>query len=145
MANGSFILDFLLEHKENVFFETDASIQKVLTYACALGNTNGGTIVLGVKDSGETIGLPEAYSDEVVKQLNEKILPALASRVKASKGDYYDIFLGALEHAAKTAGIDPFTICSEQELLSKVLKVYDPASGNIPRSFIRTLPSIQLR
>lgn len=77
MANGSFILDFLLEHKENVFFETDASIQKVLTYACALGNTNGGTIVLGVKDSGETIGLPEAYSDEVVKQLNEKILPAL--------------------------------------------------------------------
>ena len=48
-----------------------------MTYACALGNTNGGTIVLGVKDSGETIGLPEAYSDEVVKQLNEKILPAL--------------------------------------------------------------------
>ena len=79
------------------------------------------------------------------RTINEKILPALASRVKASKGDYYDIFLGALEHAAKTAGIDPFTICPEQELLSKVLKVYDPASGNIPRSFIRTLPSIQLR
>lgn len=77
MANGNFILDFLLEHKENVFFETDASIQKVLTYACALGNTNGGTIVLGVKDTGETTGLPEAYSEEVVKQLNEKVLPSL--------------------------------------------------------------------
>ena len=77
MANGNYILDFLLEHKENVFFETDASIQKVLTYACALGNTNGGTIVLGVKDTGETTGLPEAYSDEVVKQLDEKVLPAL--------------------------------------------------------------------
>ena len=53
--------------------------------------------------------------------------------------------LAALEAAADSAGIDPFTVCSEQELLSKVLKVYDPAAGNIPRSFIRTLPSIQKR
>ena len=79
------------------------------------------------------------------RNVNEKLLPALASRVKASKGDYYDIFIGALEHAANSAGIDPFVICTERELLTKVLKVYDPASGNIPKTLIRTLPSLQLR
>lgn len=77
MKNGSFILDFLLQHKENVFFETNVEIHKILTCACALGNTNGGTIVLGVKNTGETIGLPEHYSGEVAKQLNEKIQPEL--------------------------------------------------------------------
>lgn len=82
------------------------------------------------------------FSDRAV---NEKMLPALASRVKASKGNYYDIFIGALEYAAKSAEIDPFVICTEQELLSTVLKVYDPASGIIPRTLTRTLPSIQLR
>ncbi|MBR4928133.1 MAG: patatin-like phospholipase family protein [Oscillospiraceae bacterium] len=79
------------------------------------------------------------------RNVNEKLLPALASRVKASKGDYYDVFIGALEHAAASAGIDPFVIFTERELLAKVLKVYDPASGNIPKSLIRTLPSLQLR
>ena len=77
MANGNYILDFLLQHKENVIFETDAEIHKILIYACALGNTNGGTIVLGVKNTGETVGLSGACSDEVVRQLNEKIQPAL--------------------------------------------------------------------
>ena len=30
MANGSFILDFLLEHKENVFFETEHLLMREL-------------------------------------------------------------------------------------------------------------------
>mgnify|MGYP002624519781 FL=1 len=77
MANGNYILDFLLQQKENVFFETESDIRKVLTTSCALGNTNGGTIVLGVRHTGETVGVSESFSDEVAQQLNEKIQPAL--------------------------------------------------------------------
>lgn len=80
------------------------------------------------------------------RTVNERYLPALASRLRVPKTDgYYELFLAALEAAADSAGIDPFTVLSEQELLSKVLKVYDPAAGNVPRSFVRTLPSIQKR
>ena len=79
------------------------------------------------------------------RMINEKIIPALASRLRVSKGSYYDILIAALEHAAEDAGIERFSYYTEQDLLSKVLKVYDPASGSIPRLFGRSLPSLQKR
>lgn len=83
------------------------------------------------------------YTDRVI---NERIIPSLASRLKVSKlGSYYDIFIAALENAAEIAEIERFAYYTEQELLSKVLKVYDPAAGIIPRSFGRSLPSLQIR
>lgn len=77
MANGNYILDFLLQHKDNVYFETDTDISKILSLASALGNTNGGTIVLGVDGTGDTIGLPQAYLNEIAKQLSNLIKPEL--------------------------------------------------------------------
>lgn len=77
MANGNYILDFLLQHKDNVYFETDTDVSKILSLASALGNTNGGTIVLGVNGTGDTIGLPQAYLNEIAKQLSNLIKPEL--------------------------------------------------------------------
>ena len=77
MVNSNFILDFLLQHKEDVFFETGMDLHKILSYACALGNTNGGTIVLGIKDSGEVTGTTVEFCNELTKHLNVAILPAL--------------------------------------------------------------------
>ena len=77
MANENYIMDFLLQHKENVFFEADAVIHKILTTACALGNTNGGTIVLGVKSTGETVGMSASFPEEINRHINEDIMPPL--------------------------------------------------------------------
>lgn len=77
MANENYIMDFLLQHKENVFFETEADIYKILATACALGNTNGGTIVLGVKSSGETVGMPASLPKEINRNINNEIMPSL--------------------------------------------------------------------
>ena len=80
-----------------------------------------------------------------LRLLNEKYIPNLSSRIKAPKDDYYSIFLCALETAAEEAAIDPFQFMTEQELMKKLFKVYDPAFGNIPRSFLRALPSFPKR
>ncbi len=77
MANSNYIIEFLLQHQENVLFETASDVSKILAYSCAFGNTNGGTIVLGVKDTGETVGVPDAFIGEVGWQLNESIQPSL--------------------------------------------------------------------
>ena len=83
---------------------------------------------------------------ESMRQLNEKHIPALASRVRAAKSDdYYTVLICSMETAAEAAGIDPFQIVTDQDLLKKILKVYDPASGNIPKAFTRTLPSFPRR
>ena len=77
MANENYIMDFLLQHKENVIFETNVDISRILTTASALGNTNGGTIVLGIKSTGETVGMPASFLEEINWHINEKIKPSL--------------------------------------------------------------------
>lgn len=77
MANENYIIDFLLQHKGNAIFEPDADIPKILTTASALGNTNGGTIVLGIKSTGETVGMPSLFPEEVSRHINEVIIPSL--------------------------------------------------------------------
>lgn len=77
MANENYIMDFLLQHKENVFFEAGVDIHKILTTASALGNTNGGTIVLGIKSTGETIGISASLSEEINRHIIEEIVPSL--------------------------------------------------------------------
>ena len=87
MTNGNYILDFLLQHRENVLFEVGTDLHKILSYACALGNTSGGTMVLGVKDTGDTIGTSQVFCDRVVKYLNDAVLPALPFTLTLMKRD----------------------------------------------------------
>ncbi len=80
------------------------------------------------------------------RTVNEKMLPAVASRLKVRRTDgYYDLLLAVLESAASAAGIDPFRVFTEQELIARLLKVYDPASGNIPGTLLKAVPSAQKR
>ncbi len=70
-----------------------------------------------------------------LRQLNEKVLPRLALRLVQTSGDYYDLFLTALETAASDAGIDFYAIYKDTELLEMVKEHFDTASGKLPKAF----------
>ena len=61
---------------------------------------------------------PEAVS---LREINEEMLPRLARKLKLKEGDYYDLLLSFLEWHAEQAGIDPFSIRTEEEFLQEVI------------------------
>ena len=69
------------------------------------------------------------------------LLPRLAARLKAS-GDYHACFLAALEAAADEAGIDPFCIRTERQLLSEASAFFSPAEGRLPAAFGRLFSAV---
>lgn len=69
------------------------------------------------------------------REINEKLLPKLASRLKASEGDYYDLFLKALETAAAEADIDRFRILTDRELLEECEGRFAVENGRMPKAF----------
>ena len=77
--------------------------------------------------------LSSSGSKATLREINEKILPKIASRAKAGGNDYYDLLISALEVAAKEAGIDPMQIYTEDELIARVLACYPLSDGVLPR------------
>lgn len=59
-----------------------------------------------------------------LREINEKILPKLARKVKAKDGDYHEILLRFLEKIAETEEISPFKIRTEAEFLQEILSVW---------------------
>ena len=70
-----------------------------------------------------------------LRRLNEKVLPRLERRLVCLSGDYYDLFLNALETAASDAGIDIYAIYKDTELLEEVRRHFDTDSGKLPKAF----------
>ena len=68
-------------------------------------------------------GLVQRFSDEPVslREINEDMLPRLARKLKVKEGDYYDLLLSFLEWHAEQAGIDPFSIRTEEEFMQEVI------------------------
>ena len=66
-----------------------------------------------------------------LRQINEDLLPKLESRA-GGKGDYHAALLGFLETAADEAGVDPFRIYTEDELVAEVTQRYDYNSKSYP-------------
>ena len=68
-------------------------------------------------------GLVQRFSDEPVslREINEGMLPRLARKLKVKEGDYYDLLLSFLEWHAEQAGIDPFSIRTEEEFMQEVI------------------------
>ena len=64
-------------------------------------------------------------------EINEDLLPRLESKVKIS-GDYHDAMLGFLEAAAEEAGIEPFRVYTEEELIARLKEHYDFDSKKYP-------------
>ena len=56
-----------------------------------------------------------------IREINEKLLPKLAKRLKQKEGQYHDLLVCFLEQAAEESGLDPFRIRTEEELLNEIL------------------------
>lgn len=69
-------------------------------------------------------GLIEQLIGEEIplRDINERLLPRFARKMKAKDGDYYEILLRFLEKNAEQAGISPFRIRTEAELLQEIIK-----------------------
>ncbi|WP_405727398.1 patatin-like phospholipase family protein [Anaerotignum sp.] len=57
-----------------------------------------------------------------LRDMNERLLPRFARKMKAKDGDYHEMLLRFLEKNAEQAGISPFKIRTEEELLQEILK-----------------------
>lgn len=77
MAKDTNILDFLLEKRQNVFFFSDVKTEELAKYACALANTRGGTLLMGVNDKGEIVGIESDSVQQIHKCLNTQVSPSL--------------------------------------------------------------------
>ena len=69
-------------------------------------------------------GLIEQLLGEEIplRDINERLLPRFARKMKAKDGDYYEMLLRFLEKNAEQAGISPFRIRTEAELLQEIIK-----------------------
>ena len=56
-----------------------------------------------------------------LREINEKLLPRLARKLKVKEGDYHALLLHYLEKSAEEVGITPFKIRTEAELLREII------------------------
>lgn len=71
-----------------------------------------------------------------LREINETLLPRLTGK---GSGDYYDALLALLEAAADEAGIDPFRIYTEDELIAALGRHYDHSSKVYPAFVVRAM------
>ena len=57
-----------------------------------------------------------------LRDINEKLLPRFARKMKVKGGDYHEMLLRFLEKTAEQAGISPFQIRTEAELLQEIIE-----------------------
>ncbi|MBQ7085218.1 MAG: patatin-like phospholipase family protein [Anaerotignum sp.] len=57
-----------------------------------------------------------------LREFNERILPRFARKMKVKEGDYYEVLIRFLEKQAELAGISPFQIRTEAELLQEIIE-----------------------
>lgn len=55
-----------------------------------------------------------------LREINERLLPRFARKLKIKEGDYYELLLRFLEQEAEAAKITPFQIRTEEELLLEI-------------------------
>ena len=68
--------------------------------------------------------LVERFAGEELplREINEKLLPRFARKMKVKEGDYHEMLLRFLEKNAEQAGISPFQIRTEAELLQEIIE-----------------------
>ena len=72
------------------------------------------------------LGLIRKFTDAEMslREINERLIPRFARKLKAKEGDYHDILIRYLENNAEEARIDPFRIRTEEELLQEVAEFW---------------------
>lgn len=64
-------------------------------------------------------------------EINESLLPRLENQAKAL-GDYHQVLLRFLDVAAAEAGLEPFRIYTEEQLIAELSRVYSHEGQNYP-------------
>lgn len=82
--------------------------------------------------------LKDYEQDCTLQEINEKILPRVRKSLDC-RGDYYALFLCALEAAAAEAELDPFRILTEDELLNELRGLFGFESARYPKFLTKAL------
>ncbi len=82
--------------------------------------------------------LADCGHKHTLQQINEKLLPRLRRKLDG-EGDYHDLLIRALEQAAEEAGLDPFRIRTEDELIKELQGIYGFAAGRYPQFLTKAL------
>lgn len=82
--------------------------------------------------------LRDYEQDVSLLELNEKLLPRLRRSLDC-RGDYYDLAISAMERAAEEAGLEPFHIYTEDELMAALRRHYGEPSGRYPKFLTKAL------
>ncbi|WP_458408467.1 patatin-like phospholipase family protein [Anaerotignum sp.] len=64
-----------------------------------------------------------------LREVNEKLLPRFARKLKVKEGNYYDILMSFLEQQAEMAGITPFKVRTEAELLLELMEYWNKSKN----------------
>lgn len=71
-------------------------------------------------------------------EINEKLLPRVRKNLEC-RGDYYDLLICALEAAAEEAGIEPFVVRTEPELLAELRGKFGFETALYPKFLTKAL------
>ncbi len=82
--------------------------------------------------------LQDYEQDVSLLELNEKILPRLRRSLDC-RGDYYDLAVATMERAAEEAGLEPFHIYTEDELMAALRREYGEPAGRYPKFLTKAL------
>lgn len=82
--------------------------------------------------------LRDYEQDVSLLELNEKLLPRLRRSLDC-RGDYYNLAISAMERAAEEAGLEPFHIYTEDELMAALRRYYGEPSGRYPKFLTKAL------
>lgn len=82
--------------------------------------------------------LRDYEQDVSLLELNEKLLLRLRRSLDC-RGDYYDLAISAMERAAEEAGLEPFHIYTEDELMAALRRYYGEPSGRYPKFLTKAL------
>ena len=82
--------------------------------------------------------LRDYEQDVSLLELNEKILPRLRRSLDC-RGDYYDLAVATMERAAEEAGLEPFHIYTEDELMAALRREYGEPAGRYPKFLTKAL------
>lgn len=77
MGDNQFIVDFLLQNRQNVLFFSVFQTEDIVKAACALANTHGGTLLIGINEHGDVISVSDQDMAIITTSLSKEISPSL--------------------------------------------------------------------
>ncbi len=107
-TNNDYILDILLkEESPRCIYIANPKSENIAKLACAMANTFGGTLLLGVDNDKSIQGISESFASDLTKELLSTIRPALPfSLSKIERDDKLVVLVSIWEGANKPYAVN---------------------------------------